>query len=72
MTKDDMLQSVSTEVTKSAPAVAGTIGVALTSSEILNICTVLYVLVQMFYLLRKWHREEKAADEKAGEKPNET
>lgn len=55
-TKHDTL----VEVAKGAPAVAGATLASLTLNEWVAAATVVYIVVQIAYLLRKWWREEKA------------
>lgn len=44
---------------KGVPAVAGAATAILTVNQWLGFLTVIYIVVQILYLLRKWYREEK-------------
>lgn len=53
---------IAVEAVKGLPAVIGTIASVVTLNQLLMLATLLYVLVQMVYLLRKWWREERARE----------
>ena len=44
---------------KAAPAVAGAIFSGVTLNETVAIVTIIYVVLQILYLIWKWHREIK-------------
>jgi hypothetical protein len=54
-----MKTELAQQVTKGAPAVGGTILASMTLNEWVALATGIYVVVQIFYLARKWWREEK-------------
>lgn len=49
---------IAIEAAKGAPAVAGALAVSLTMNQWIGLATGIYIVVQIFYLLRKWWREE--------------
>ena len=51
-------QDFALEAAKGAPAVAGAIASTLTMNELVMVGTVIYIVIQALYLLRKWWREE--------------
>lgn len=46
------------EALKGSPAVAGAIASAMTLNELVMLGTVIYIVIQAAYLMRKWFREE--------------
>lgn len=50
---------IAVEAIKGTPAVVGAIASAVTLNHLLMLTTLLYVVVQVAYLLRKWWREER-------------
>lgn len=52
-------QAFAQEAQKGTVAVGGYVTAAVTDSPWIAIVTVLYVVIQALYLLRKWWREEK-------------
>lgn len=50
------------ETAKAAPAVAGAATFSLTLNHWVAIATVIYIVIQALYLLRKWWREERGQD----------
>lgn len=46
------------EALKGSPAVAGAIASAMTLNETVMLGTVIYIVIQAIYLIRKWWREE--------------
>lgn len=46
------------EAAKGTPAVMGFGGYALTQNFWIGLATFIYIVVQIVYLVRKWHREE--------------
>ena len=46
------------EALKGSPAVAGAIASAMTMNEMVMLGTVIYIVIQAMYLIRKWWREE--------------
>lgn len=49
---------IAIESIKAGPAVAGAVAATLTLNEWVAVATGIYIVVQIFYLLRKWWREE--------------
>ena len=60
------LQTVATEVAKSAPpAVCVVCSYFMNIDNDIKLATLLYVIVQIFYLIAKWRRESKESKEKS-------
>ena len=51
-----------TEALKGSPAVAGAIASTMTMNEVVMLGTVIYIVIQALYLMRKWFREEVDRD----------
>ena len=47
------------ETLRAVPAVAGTLFSAVTLNEMVAVATLIYITIQIFYLLWKWHKELK-------------
>jgi hypothetical protein len=54
-----MKTELAQQATKGAPAVGGTILASMTLNEWVALATGIYIVIQIFYLVRKWFREEK-------------
>lgn len=54
-----MKTELAQEAVKGAPAVAGTAYAWFTLNEWVAVATIVYIVIQAVYLLRKWYREEK-------------
>ena len=50
------------EAIKGSPAVAGAVASAMTMNEMVMLGTVIYIVIQALYLVRKWWREEVDRD----------
>lgn len=53
---------ITIEALKGSPAVAGAIASAMTLNQWVMVGTVVYILIQAMYLIRKWWREEVDRD----------
>lgn len=49
---------VAVQAAKGAPAVAGALFSAVTLNQWVALATLVYIIVQLLYLIRKWWREE--------------
>lgn len=49
---------IAIEAFKGAPAVAGAVASAMTLNQWIMVGTVIYIIIQALYLVRKWYREE--------------
>ena len=56
---DDMKQETVIQAKLATPAVAGATIAGITLNEIVAGVTAIYVLVQLAYLIWKWHKEYK-------------
>ena len=50
--------AVAVQAAKGAPAVAGALFSAVTLNQWVALATLVYIIVQLLYLVRKWWREE--------------
>lgn len=55
-----MKHEVNIETLKAVPAVGGAVAYNLTLNEWVAVATLLYILLQIGYLMWKWRREAKA------------
>ena len=54
-----MRHDVQLEIAKSSPAIAGAAWYSITLNEGVAIVTIVYILVQLAYLIWKWRREAR-------------
>ena len=55
---NDEPHAVTVQAAKGAPAVAGALFSAMTLNQWVALATLVYIIVQLLYLIRKWWREE--------------
>ena len=59
MERHSMKVETQLETLRAVPAVAGTLFSAVTLNEMVAVATLIYITIQIFYLLWKWHKELK-------------
>ena len=55
---NDEQHAVAVQAAKGAPAVAGALFSVMTLNQWVALATLIYIIVQLLYLIRKWWREE--------------
>lgn len=58
--KDNMKLTFQEEAVKAAPAIGGAILSGITLNQCVALATLLYILIQIGYLLWKWHKEARS------------